>query len=340
MRTTALMLVPFLLAMALPATAAEDAGIEVSVRYRATGGTDMPGITVIATKALTGVNATIERIDGATTAFKIGTMKAGETRSLSVAQEPGRAYYKAVVHHAGQRQPTEMAWSSAVAQVFDLSVKGEDVDLAAGHIGMAATGKVQRLELRLTGEDGATLFNRSMRMDLPSGRPTSLDFPPPAAPVVKVEIAAYDENDFVKAVEFTPVVLEVPHDEVNFAFNKSDLTPAEEPKLEKALAAIHEALDKLGKQVKLRLYVGGYTDTVGDKAYNQNLSEARAGSLAAWLHAHGLRVGVCSQGFGEEVLAVDTPDETPEPKNRRSLFVLAGQSPSMKAFPRGNWRCN
>ena len=33
---------------------------------------------------------------------------------------------------------------------------------------------------------------------------------------------------------------------------------------------------------------------------------------------------------------VPTPDETPEPRNRRSLFVLAGQSPSMNAFPRGN----
>ncbi len=333
--------VPILLAATVPAFAADDAGaLEVTVRYRSTGGADMPGITLTASKAVTGIRAEVERIDGATTVFKVGAMKPGERRNLSVSQEPGRAYYRAVVTYAGQKQPSEVAWSSAVAQPFELDVKGDDVDLLAGHIGMAATGKVKRLQLRLTGEDGATLFDRSLRMDLPSGRPESLDFPPPTARVLKVEIAAYDENDFVKSVEFTPIVVEVPHDEVNFENNKSDILPAEEPKLDRALAGIQDALDKLGKQVRLRLYVGGYTDTVGDKAHNQALSEARAGSLASWLRAHGLKVGVCSQGFGEDVLAVQTPDETPEPKNRRSVFVLAGQSPSMNAFPRGNWKCN
>lgn len=341
MRTASLgFMLPVLLTMAAPAVAAEVAGdLDVSVRYRATGGADMPGLTLTASKAVSGILATVERIDGPTTIFKVGAMKAGESRTLSVTQEPGRAFYRAIVRHAGQRKPTEITYSAAVAHPFDLTVKGEDVDLPAGRIGMSTTGKVQRLELTMTGEDGTTLLRREVNMDLPSGRPDSLTFPPPAARVLRVEIAAYDPEGFAKTVEFTPVVLEVPHDEVNFEFNRSDIGPTEVPKLARALAAVHEALDKLGTQIRLRLYVAGYTDTVGDRAYNQGLSESRAASLATWLKAQGLRVAVCSQGFGEDALAVPTPDETPEPRNRRSLFVLAGQSPSMNAFPRGNWTC-
>jgi outer membrane protein OmpA-like peptidoglycan-associated protein len=333
-------LLTFLLLAALPAMAEDIPGaLDVSARYRATGGTDQPGLTLTATRSVSGVVVTIEQIDGPVTTVKVGSLKAGESRKVSVRQEPGRAYYRAEVAYSGQVKPYEITWSSAVAQQFEISVKGEDVDLSAGRIALAITGKAHRVELKMTGEDGAILFKRELRLDSPSGRPDSLDFQPPTAIVTHVEITAYDENDFAKAVEFTPVVVDVPHDEVNFESGKSAVLPAEEPKLDRALAAIHEALEKLGRQVKLRLYVGGYTDTVGGREYNQGLSEARAGSLAAWLVSHGLKVAVCSQGFGEEVLAVQTPDETDEPKNRRSLFVLAGQSPSMNSFPRGNWRC-
>ncbi len=324
-----------------PAARGEVVGdLEISVRYRATGGADMPGLTLTAAKALNGVRVSIERIDGETKVFKVGSMKEGESRDLRVTQEPGRAYYKAEIMYAGLKAPSVLTWSSAVARAFDLSVRGEDVDLDAGRIAMRVTGDAQRLELVMQGEDGAPLLRREVRMDLPSGRPESLTFPPPTVRVGRVEVTAYDENGFTRSVEFTPILIEVPHDEVTFEFDRSDILPVEEPKLDRALVAVHDALDRLGKQIRLRLYVGGYTDTVGSREYNQGLSEARAAALATWLKAHGLRVPVCSQGFGEDVLAVDTPDETREANNRRSLFVLAGQSLMTKQFPRGNWKCH
>lgn len=329
------------LALAADATAAATVGaLEVSARYRCTGGEDMPGLDLTAEGPVSGVVVTLERLDGPTKVCKVGSMKAGEVKRCLMPQDPGRQYYRASVAVGGVAKPYEVAFSSAVSHPFDVSVRGEDVDLEAGRIALSVTGAAKKVVLTFWGEDGAVLLQQESRMDLPSGRPSSLNFPRPAAHVARVEIAAYEEEGFKKAVEFSPLVVEVPHDEANFEFGKSDILPTEEPKLQRAMDEAHRILDTMGKMVRLRLYVAGYTDTVASRDYNQGLSEARAAATAKWLMAHGLRIPVCSQGFGEDVLAVKTPDETPEPKNRRSLYVLAAQGPEGPAFPRGNWICH
>lgn len=64
--------------------------------------------------------------------------------------------------------------------------------------------------------------------------------------------------------------------------------------------------------------VWGFTDTVGTEEYNQGLSERRAEAVAAYLESQGVtRDRMVIRGFGETNLAVETPDETPEPRNRR-----------------------
>jgi OOP family OmpA-OmpF porin len=64
--------------------------------------------------------------------------------------------------------------------------------------------------------------------------------------------------------------------------------------------------------------VWGFTDTVGTPEYNQGLSERRANAVADYLEGRGVsRDRMVIQGFGETNLAVETPDQTPEPRNRR-----------------------
>jgi outer membrane protein OmpA-like peptidoglycan-associated protein len=339
-RTTALGLAFLAFLAAAPAAAATLGTVEVSARYRCTGGDDMPGLDLRAEDTATGIVVTLERIDGPTKVCKTRVLKAGEVFRCLMNQDPGREFYRATVAVAGTAKPYEVAFSSAVSRPFDISVRGEDVDLEAGRIALSVKGEAKKVVLTFWGEDGAMLLQQEARMDLPSGRPSALTFPRPAVRVAKVEIAAYEEEGFKKAVDFSPIVVEVPHDEANFEFGKSDILPAEEPKLQRALDETHRILDSLGKVVRLRLYVAGYTDTVASREYNQGLSEARAAATANWLMKHGLRIPVCSQGFGEDVLSVKTPDETPEPKNRRSLYVLAAQGPDGPAFPRGNWVCH
>lgn len=327
------------LLVASTALAQVEGSIEVGVRYRVGTG-ESPAIFLTATRDLRDVSVTLVPVDGERRTFPVGNLRKGSRHTVTWEQAPGRAYYNAEIRHAGLATPDEITFSIAVARTFDLNVRGDEVDLAEGRIGFDTSGEVSRIELILLGEEGRILDRREYRMDLVTTRPDDFRFPPPADPVMQVRLTAYDAENFTRTVEFSPVVIEVPHDEVAFEFDRSDIRPGEEPKLHRTLQAAHEALGKLGDQYRLRLYVAGYTDTVGTNEYNRKLSEARAASIARWLKAQGLRVPVCSQGFGEDVLAVQTPDETPEPRNRRSLFVLAGQSPSSRSFPRGDWNCH
>ena len=70
--------------------------------------------------------------------------------------------------------------------------------------------------------------------------------------------------------------------------------------------------------------VDGFTDTVGPKRYNKKLSVARAESVASELTSQGVDAGrIQAQGIGETELAVPTPDQTDEAKNRRVVVRIA-----------------
>ncbi|HEV7555274.1 MAG TPA: OmpA family protein, partial [Kofleriaceae bacterium] len=83
---------------------------------------------------------------------------------------------------------------------------------------------------------------------------------------------------------------------------------------------------------KMQLYVAGHTDTVGSSASNRKLSLARARAIATYFRGKGLVMPIAFAGFGEDVLAVKTPDETDEHANRRVDYVLgpAGGTPPFR----------
>ena len=69
--------------------------------------------------------------------------------------------------------------------------------------------------------------------------------------------------------------------------------------------------------------VNGYTDTMGSNAYNQTLSENRANAVAEILEQYGVAESrIATRGYGETNLAVHTPDETKEIRNRRVEIVI------------------
>ena len=62
----------------------------------------------------------------------------------------------------------------------------------------------------------------------------------------------------------------------------------------------------------------GFTDTLGDRSYNQALSLRRAAAIRDTLVRDGIdRRAISIAGRGEHDLLVPTADQTPEPRNRR-----------------------
>jgi OOP family OmpA-OmpF porin len=108
---------------------------------------------------------------------------------------------------------------------------------------------------------------------------------------------------------------------VPFENGSAELTPA----------AI-TALDELGKALSsstlatFKFRIEGHTDTVGSKPYNLSLSERRAAAVSAYLEQK-FGVGQArleTVGMGSQHLLVPTPDQTPEPRNRRVTVVNLG----------------
>ncbi len=68
---------------------------------------------------------------------------------------------------------------------------------------------------------------------------------------------------------------------LNFGFDKFQITKEMEPALEQALAILKDSKCQ-------KFTIEGHTDNVGGVPYNQKLSERRAGSVAKWLSDHGM----------------------------------------------------
>jgi outer membrane protein OmpA-like peptidoglycan-associated protein len=92
-------------------------------------------------------------------------------------------------------------------------------------------------------------------------------------------------------------------------------------------------LDHLGQALtsqqlaSYRFKIIGHTDTMGDAATNQTLSEQRAQAVKDYLDSKfGVPPGrLDTMGDGESDLLVPTPPQTPELRNRRVEIVNIGQ---------------
>jgi len=93
-----------------------------------------------------------------------------------------------------------------------------------------------------------------------------------------------------------------------------------------------QTLNQLGQALSqpalapYRFRIEGHTDTVGTAAYNKQLSDQRAATVADYLATNFKvdRSRLEPVGMGEEGLLVSTPDQTDEPRNRRVAVVNIG----------------
>jgi outer membrane protein OmpA-like peptidoglycan-associated protein len=156
----------------------------------------------------------------------------------------------------------------------------------------------------------------------------------PDQPTGSIQLRMFDRDEHYIDQEYSAWYVPIPHEEVNFRTDSSDIDASEVPKLDAAFGKAQEVLakDKAREHKNLTLYIAGHTDTVGNAGYNLKLSQARAQSLARWFRLRGIRIPIAFEGFGETALRVATPDQTDEPRNRRADYILADDPPPMKSI--------
>ncbi|MGB7740541.1 MAG: OmpA family protein [Steroidobacteraceae bacterium] len=103
---------------------------------------------------------------------------------------------------------------------------------------------------------------------------------------------------------------------VTFAFDSSDLNSQFYPVLDKVAGT-------LGEYNKTVIEVAGHTDSVGSAAYNQQLSERRATSVAAYLSSRGVdRSRMVTVGAGKDHPVASNETEEGRAQNRRVEITI------------------
>ncbi len=111
--------------------------------------------------------------------------------------------------------------------------------------------------------------------------------------------------------------------DVLFDFDKADLRPT-------AQTALHEVADLIRSKARGPVMIQGFTDALGNDAYNQKLSERRAAAVKDWMvMREGLApASFSTAGFGARNPAAPNrkPDGSDDPEgrqlNRRVTLII------------------
>ena len=246
---------------------------------------------------------------------------------------------KGAVHFAldnGATVEQNLNLNVASLGLIQFQTQDSDVDLAAKSLKLHPSRPLTQAVATCIGERGRTV--EEVQIDLSNPTEPVVQWST-SDEVVKVVVNAQDEHGFSAVLELTPWHYSIPHEDVVFATGQDAITAEEAPKLEKAWTDIVDVLDRYGSVVVIKLYVAGYTDTVGDAGGNQGLSERRARSISAWFRNRGFSGEIAFQGFGERGQAVQTGDGVDEARNRRAVYILAASPPPTSPdLPGSNWR--
>ena len=319
-------------------------GLNFSLRS-VVAGKDYPAIILKPGEKIKKVTMTLSRSDGKTFKLVAKNLRPGRNKEVKVKQENGQFNYSAsfqIQWSDRRKQPstfdTEFQFTRVGKLKVDISAK--DIDLDARVLTCRSNNPAKKIALEIFGEGGKLLDTVEEHFDgAAPGTNLELSWTDPGEDILFMKLRVTDIAGFYNGVKITPFSISIPHDEVEFVSGQHAIRSSEAPKLQKTMKHIREALAKHGTLLSLKLFVAGYTDTVGSRGSNQELSTRRARSIAAWFRKNGLKIPIYYQGFGEDVLAIRTPDETEEAANRRALYLLASQKPGKtKQTPRDKWR--
>ncbi len=102
---------------------------------------------------------------------------------------------------------------------------------------------------------------------------------------------------------------------VNFAFDKSEITPS-------SAVILDVAVDRLKQCTGVRVQIQGHTDAIGTDAYNQGLSERRAGAVQGYFVNKGISSRrLTTRGFGESQPIATNSTSEGRAQNRRVELV-------------------
>ena len=249
---------------------------------------------------------------------------------LPLAAVGGASYAGKLDVELANGQSGSMPLDLAVELLPELEVKvaPEDVDLTKHVVKMTCNRDLAKVQVSLMSDVGTPMGTTEAEAGgADSAGKYSVKYEQGKGTVMRISIKGWDVDGFFGGVDLFPWRVDIPHEEVNFASGRSDIDPKEVAKLESSFEKIQAAILKYGKLATIKLFIAGHTDTVSDAAYNRTLSNDRARAIGRWFKKRGVGIPIRTAGFGEDLLLVQTPDSTDEPRNRRAEYIVAVDPP-------------
>lgn len=270
---------------------------------------------------------------------------AGRAQRIQFRPPLGRSAWTAEIKGMTPRGEMNVNLEFEIVSSKPLKVQllNQESSMREGRIVFKSAQPLARVEAQAYGDEGELQWEEALKVER-QGAKHIATFKREVTPR-RLELKIYNEAQAWMSFTVVHWYAEVPHEDVNFASGSSEVSANELPKIKAAVEGVTEEIAKFRRAmgdpnapVDLELYVGGYTDTVGSARDNLKLSQARARAICVALRRLGVTLKIRYAGFGERGQLVKTPDSTPEPRNRRAVYVIANAAPSGSFFPNARWR--
>ena len=320
----------------LPTLAFADA-VSVSLTNKAMKGKGAPAVHIEILEPIMGFRLTLTREGGKPQEWK-GGGKPGVTRTIELTQPDGVSKWagELIINLPnGSTGSMPLEFETELAGQLTVAIdKTKDVDIEGRQLRFTATQPVSKVHLRVLMDTGSTILDDDIAFNEEKpGTKLQVTWPPAEGKVFRIDLRVFAPSGVYNGVELTPWQIDIPHEEVNFASGKWDVSAGEAPKLEASLKQVQQAAAKFASLAPIKLFIAGHTDTVGSNESNRSLSLNRAKAIGQWFRKKGVKLPIFFEGFGEEALLVSTKDEQDELKNRRAEYIIAIDDPTTKNVP-------
>ncbi len=328
---------PVLLLAALLSSLALADSVNVALTNKAIKGKGLPAVHVEILEPIAGFKLTLARDGGKPQEWK-GGGKPGVTRHIELTQPDGVAKWAGELvinlpNGTTGTMPLEFDTELVGPLTLDMD-KDKDADFAHRTLYFTLNQPIAKAHLKVLMDTGVAVIDDDIPFDGEvAGTKLKVTWPEGKGQVFKIDLRAYAKSGQYIGVELTKWEVAIPHDDVNFASGKWDISAEDALKLDASLKLVLDAVEKYGQLAPIKLYILGFTDTVGPTASNRTLSLNRARSIGAWFRKRGVRIPVFFVGVGEEALLVGTADEQDEPRNRRALYIISLEEPTATNVP-------
>src|SRR5690606_30779991 len=228
----------------------------------------------------------LQRDDGRTFHFRLGTISPGMVREITLDGLAGRHSYSGSMSALveGKTVDSPLEFETVVALPISIQADRKNLDLEKRRIEIFTNRKVALVELKIIGLNGQAIEESTHKVDSwTKGEPIVLRWKHARKDdLMRLEVRVEDEDGFYSAVERTALQVEIPHEEVLFDTGSAKIDDSEVSKLEDSLQRVKDALERYSQIRGVQLFIAGHTDTQGSAAYNLNLSRRRAQAIAAW----------------------------------------------------------